>query len=61
MNEIKKIVEKYHSVNFDYVEERPGEVMTTKANTLPLSKLGWSHSISIVDGINKCFNFRRNK
>ncbi len=61
LNEVKNIIHKYHNIEFDYVEERPGEVLKTKANTLPLKKLGWSHSISIEDGITNCFNFRRKK
>ena len=36
-------------------EEILGEVLLTKAKTEPLEKLGWKHSISIKDGIEKCF------
>tara|TARA_B100000212_G_C27379031_1_gene536046 strand:+ start:2669 stop:3541 length:873 start_codon:yes stop_codon:yes gene_type:complete len=55
LNEVKNIVQKYHQVNFNYTNARPGEVLLTKANTEPLQKLGWKHSISIKDGIEKCF------
>ena len=59
LNEIKDIVLENHSIVFDYVEPRPGEVAVTKANTQKLIDLGWSHSISINEGIKKCFDPRR--
>ena len=55
LNQIKNIVQRHHDIKFDYVKPRPGEVLYTKANTKPLSELGWNHSIKITDGINNCF------
>ena len=55
LNEIKNIAKKYHNVEFDYVDSRPGEVMSTRADIKKLLKLGWKHSISIQEGIDSCF------
>jgi UDP-glucose 4-epimerase len=57
LNEVKTIVQKHHSVDFEYVAPRPGEVATTRADTVPLHSHGWAASISITDGIDRCFNF----
>ena len=57
LNEIKDIILSYHDVYFSYVDPRPGEVMVTRANTLPLKELGWTADISIRDGMEKCFSF----
>ena len=56
LNEIKNIVLDYFpDVNFDYVEERKGDVLLTKANLAPLNKLGWSSKIKVTDGVSECF------
>ena len=56
LNEIKEIVHKFNpEVNFDYVADRPGDVLETRANTQPLKDLGWAADISIQDGISECF------
>jgi UDP-glucose 4-epimerase len=57
LNEIRDIILKYHDVDFNYVDSRPGEVSETRANTQPLKELGWSAMIGITEGIDKCFNF----
>tara|TARA_R100000008_G_scaffold86665_1_gene80749 strand:+ start:2105 stop:2980 length:876 start_codon:yes stop_codon:yes gene_type:complete len=60
LNEIKNIVLSKHSdVEFDYVPPRPGDVMLTKANTLPFNNLGWHTKVSIQSGIKECFNFTK--
>jgi len=56
LNEIKDIVLRYHShVKFDYVEPRKGDVLYTKANINALNLLGWKPTVSILEGVNKCF------
>ena len=56
LNEMKNIVLKYHShVKFDYIEPRKGDVLYTKADTDALTVLGWKSTVSILEGINKCF------
>ena len=56
LNEIKNIVKKHHpDLNFSYTEERPNDVMFTKANTAPMKELGWQTSIPIEAGIEECF------
>tara|TARA_A100001515_G_scaffold23433_1_gene18069 strand:- start:50327 stop:51208 length:882 start_codon:yes stop_codon:yes gene_type:complete len=55
LNEIKNIVQKYHNVEFNYIESRPGDVQFTKADISKLKEIGWSAKTSICDGINNCF------
>jgi len=55
LNEIKEIIQKHHSVEFDYISGRPGEVLLTKAKIQALKELGWEHSVSIKGGIERCF------
>jgi len=56
LNEIKNIVLSYYpDVEFDYVEERVGDVLLTKANIEPLGELGWEPKINIKKGIHTCF------
>ena len=54
-SKIKDIVKKYHNTNFKYISPRPGDVMTTMADTSGLKKVGWEYQVSITDGIDKCF------
>ena len=56
LNEVRNIVLDYFpDVEFDYVEERKGDVLYTMANMMNLAKLGWRPEINIFDGINECF------
>lgn len=55
LNEVKDIVRQHFDINFDYVDERPGDVFETRANTEPLRSLGWSTNTSIKEGVNECF------
>ena len=56
LNEIKNIVlSHYPDVTFDYVDDRVGDVLLTKANIGPLNKLGWSPKTNIKDGLCRCF------
>tara|TARA_R100000664_G_C2759496_1_gene149358 strand:+ start:4637 stop:5521 length:885 start_codon:yes stop_codon:yes gene_type:complete len=56
LNEVKDIVnDVFPEVAFDYIKERPGDVMLTKANTEPLKNLGWQTKMSIEEGIRNCF------
>tara|TARA_Y100001973_G_C5174048_1_gene320813 strand:- start:413 stop:1288 length:876 start_codon:yes stop_codon:yes gene_type:complete len=56
LNEIKEIALKFHlGVEFDYVEPRKGDVLSTRAETNSLRNLGWTHSVSLEDGLKKCF------
>ena len=57
LNEVKDIVQSHFpKVNFQYVVERPGDVLLTKAKSKNLEKLGWQTKINIPEGINNCFN-----
>ena len=44
-----------HLSEFDYVEERKGDVLYTKAHTAPLEEAGWKSKKSIRDGMIECF------
>ena len=57
LNEIKEIVLRHFpDVVFDYIKERPDEVLETKADPNPLRALGWKTQIDIHHGINECFS-----
>jgi nucleoside-diphosphate-sugar epimerase len=57
LNEMKDIVLKYFpKINFNYKDDRPGDVMFTKANMDKFKKIGWSPSVNIEKGIHSCFN-----
>lgn len=56
LNEIKQIVLRHFpDVTFEYVPDRPGDILFTQANTEPLGKLGWTAATKIKDGIDDCF------
>jgi len=56
LNEIKNIVLSYYpDVEFDYIEERRGDVLLTRANIQPLEKLGWKPKTNIKKGMHRCF------
>ena len=56
LNEVKKIVQQYFpDVQFKYIDERPGDVMLTRANTQTLAERGWTVKVSVSEGINDCF------
>lgn len=56
LNEIKDIVQKYHDIKFDYVEDRKGDVFSTVADIEPFKKCGWSPKVDLHTGINRCFS-----
>jgi nucleoside-diphosphate-sugar epimerase len=61
LNEMKEIVANYNSnVKFEYRSERPGDVMYTKADTQPLTDLGWRTEVTINEGLNRCFKGVKN-
>jgi UDP-glucose 4-epimerase len=56
LNQIKEVVLEYFpNIEFEYVPDRPGDILFTQANTQPLSNLGWDAKISIKNGIEECF------
>jgi len=56
LNEIKNIVLSYYpDVEFDYIEERVGDILLTKANIEPLGELDWEPKSDIKKGIHTCF------
>ena len=60
LNEVKEIVlQHFPKVHFDYIDERLGDVMITKANMSPLKELGWKAQNNISDGISECFSLLR--
>jgi len=62
LNEMREIVkEQLPNVDFDYVEERKGDVRHTKANIEPLKSLGWEPKHTIKEGIHDCFRRLKNE
>ena len=56
LNEMKDIVnDHFPEVEFDYVEDRKGDVLLTKADMSPLKELGWEPKNQIKEGISQCF------
>ena len=56
LNEMKEMVQEIDSsIKFDYISERPGDVMLTKANISSLKALGFQTEISIKEGLRDCF------
>ncbi len=56
LNGVKQIVlNHFPDVKFEYVDERPGDVMLTMAKSEILRRLGWKTKIDIESGINSCF------
>ena len=56
LNDLKDLINEHHpDVEFDYVEERKGDVLYTKAHTAPLEEAGWKSKKSIRDGMVECF------
>jgi len=62
LNEIKDIVlEFFEDVEFDYVEDREGDVFLTKANMEPLKALGWWPRKNVREGIRECYQTLKNE
>tara|TARA_R110002020_G_scaffold464493_2_gene685227 strand:- start:3747 stop:4541 length:795 start_codon:yes stop_codon:yes gene_type:complete len=63
LNEIKEIVLEYlPDVQFDYVSDRPRDVMETKANIQPfVAHTGWTPEHQIEEGIRECFRSLRSE
>ncbi len=56
LNEMKEIVNSHFpDVKFNYVEDRKGDVLETKADIKSLQKLGWKAKIDIKKGVDRCF------
>ena len=61
LNEIKEIVWHYHPhVEFEYRPDRSGDVLYTKADTEPMTKLGWQTCVKIKEGLTRCFEGVKN-
>ena len=59
INDIKKIVEKHHKVQWEYHPQRRGDVRHTCANIKEFQKVGWRSKIKINYGIEDAFNIER--
>ncbi len=54
MNYIKNFIDNNHSVKWNHVPTRPGDVRHTLADITALKKDGWEPSISIKEGLTRC-------
>ena len=62
LNELKQIVLEHHpDTAFLYVDDRAGDVRLTKAETKPLSDLGWTTKMDIKTGVSNCFKGAKNE
>ena len=56
LNEVKEIIQKHFPlVQFDYVGERKGDVLYTRADTKKMKDIGWEVKTTIKQGLNNCF------
>ena len=56
LNEMRDIVQShFENVEFDYVKDRKGDVLETKADTQGLKDLGWKTKTDIKKGVDRCF------
>ena len=56
LNEMKEIVQShFDNLEFDYVKDRKGDVLETKADTQGLKDLGWKTKTDIKKGVDRCF------
>jgi len=56
LNHIKSFINQNHSVIWNNVPERIGDVKHTLADITELKKLGWEPKISIEEGLKRCFS-----
>ena len=62
LNEMKDIVNgHFPDVQFDYVEDRKGDVLLTKADMSRLKELGWQPERGIKEGISECFELLKGR
>ena len=55
LNGIKQFIDSNIDTEWCYTPVRCGDVRHTKANTQPLSNLGWTAKINISEGLERCF------
>ena len=56
LNHIKEFISQNHSVIWNNVPERIGDIRHTVADITELKKLGWEPKISIEEGLKRCFS-----
>ena len=55
LNFVKSVIDESHNVVWDHQPERKGDVKYTQADISELLSLGWKPSISLEDGLKRCF------
>lgn len=55
LNLVKSIIEQHHEVTWDHQSERKGDVKHTQADISELLSIGWKPSISLSEGLDRCF------
>jgi len=55
LNFVKSVIDKNHNVVWDHQPERKGDVKHTQANISELLSIGWKPSISLSEGLTRCF------
>ena len=55
LNFVKSVIDKNHNVVWDHQPERKGDVKHTQADISELLSIGWSPSVSLSEGLTRCF------
>ena len=55
INDVKEIVEKYYSPEWDYAPRRLGDVRVSRADVLKIKDYGWTSTVDPLMAIDKCF------
>lgn len=57
LNYVKNFIDQHHTASWDHAPARVGDARNTLANIEPLRAKGWSPSVSIDQGLGRCFIF----
>jgi UDP-glucose 4-epimerase len=55
LNYIKDFIKERHNTNFNHLQARKSDALSTLADVLPLKKIGWSAKINFIEGLSQCF------
>ena len=57
LNEIKNFIDKFNDVKWDHAPARLGDIKHTKADVSKIASIGWQPTMSIEEGLKRCFCF----
>lgn len=59
LNYIKNYIDKNNSVEWYYTSSRPGDIVHSTADITGLRSLGWSPTVSLDQGLQRCFDGKK--